>query len=91
MTILSVIMRIMRQRVLSASEFKAKCLACLGDIEQFGEAITITRRGRPVAVLGPVKQSVRKSPRNSWAGNCQILGDIVNGDTSALWEVAGPE
>jgi antitoxin (DNA-binding transcriptional repressor) of toxin-antitoxin stability system len=81
-------MKIM-ERVLSASEFKAKCLACLGEIEQFGEAITITRRGRAVAVLGPVKSAPRKSPRNSWARKGRILGDIVNGDTSALWEVAG--
>ena len=84
-------MRIMQERVLSASEFKAKCLACLGEIEQSGETITITRRGRPVAVLGPAKQPIRKSPRNSWARKGRILGDIVNGDMSALWEVAGPE
>ena len=76
---------------MSASEFKAKCLACLSEIEQFGEAITITRRGRPVAVLGPAKQPIRKSPRNSWAHKGQIVGDIVNTDTSILWEVAGPE
>ena len=83
-------MKIMKERVLSASEFKAKCLACLREIEQSGEAITITRRGRPVAVLGPVKQPT-EVPRNSWAGKGQIVGDIVNGDTSVLWEVAGPE
>jgi antitoxin (DNA-binding transcriptional repressor) of toxin-antitoxin stability system len=81
----------MKESVLSASEFKAKCLACLSEIEQFGETITITRRGRPVAVLGPVRRAVRKSPRNSWAGKCQIVGDLVNGDTAALWDVAGTE
>ena len=74
---------------MSASEFKAKCLACLGEIEQFGETITITLRGRPVAVLGPVKSGVRKSPRNSWARKIRIMGDIVN--PSTLWEVAEPE
>jgi prevent-host-death family protein len=89
MTICSVIMNIMKERVLSASEFKAKCLACLGEIEQFGEPITITRRGRPVAVLGPAKRSIQRSPRNSWARKARILGDIVSKDTSALWEVAG--
>ena len=83
-------MGIMRERVLSASEFKAKCLACLGEIEQLGGTITITRRGIPVAVLGPVKRAARKSPRNSWAGKGRILGDIVNVD-STLWEVSGPE
>jgi prevent-host-death family protein len=77
----------MKERVLSASEFKAKCLACLAEIEQFGEPITITRRGRPVAVLGPAKRTVWKSPRNSWAHKGKIVGDIVNMDTSGLWDV----
>jgi prevent-host-death family protein len=77
----------MKERVLSASEFKAKCLACLGEIEQSGETITITRRGRPVAVLGPAKHDPQKSPRNSWSRRAQIKGDIVN--TSIEWEIAG--
>ena len=84
-------MRIVKERVLSASEFKAKCLACLGEIEQFGEPITITRRGRPVAVLGPATHSAGKSPRDSWARKGRIVGDIMNADTSVLWDVAGPE
>jgi prevent-host-death family protein len=77
-----------KERVLSASEFKAKCLACLGEIERLGEPITITRRGRPVAVLGPVKTAAGKSPRNRWARKGRIVGDIVNRDTSSWWEVA---
>jgi len=80
----------MKDRVVSATEFKAKCLACLGEIEKSGDPITITRRGRPVAVLGPVKRTAWKSPRNSWARRARITGDIVNLDTSADWEVAGP-
>ena len=86
-----VIMKIMQERVLSASEFKTKCLACLGEVEQLGEAITITRRGRAVAVLGPAKHSVWKAPRDTWARKGRILGDIVNRDTTALWDVAGLE
>ena len=77
----------MRTRVVSATEFKAKCLAILDEIEQRGEPITITRRGLPVAVLGPAKKSAWKSPKNSWAGKARIVGDIVNADTSGLWEV----
>jgi prevent-host-death family protein len=91
MTISPAIISIVKERVLSASEFKSRCLACLAEIEQSGEPITVTRRGRPVAVLGPVMRGVRKSPRNSWARKGRIVGDIVNRDTSALWEVAGPE
>ncbi|MDX2269660.1 MAG: type II toxin-antitoxin system prevent-host-death family antitoxin [Bryobacter sp.] len=79
----------MKEQVLSASEFKAKCLACLSEIERFREPITITRRGRPVAVLGPVKVSAPKSPRNSWARKARIEGDVVS--PIAGWEIAKPE
>jgi prevent-host-death family protein len=79
----------MKERVLSASEFKAKCLACLGEIEKHGEPITITKRGRPVAVLGPAKIKALKSPRDKWAGKVRIVGDIVS--PLPFWEVAGPE
>jgi prevent-host-death family protein len=77
----------MKTRVVSATEFKAKCLALLDEVEQRGGPITITRRGRPVAVLGPAKQKAWKSPANSLAGKAKIVGDIVNLDTSDLWEV----
>jgi prevent-host-death family protein len=77
----------MKTRVLSATEFKAKCLAFLDEIEQRGGPITITRRGRPAAVLGPAKKKAWKSSRNALAGKAKIVGDIVNLDTSHLWEV----
>ena len=84
MTISPAIVRIMKDRVLSASEFKAKCFACLGEIEKSGETITITKRGRPVAVLGPAKHPVRKSPENSWAGRIKIVGDLDQDMSSRL-------
>jgi prevent-host-death family protein len=79
----------MKERVISASEFKAKCLACLDEIEHTGESITVTRRGHPIAVLGPARQGVRKSPRNRWARKARIVGDIVK--ASNFWEVAESE
>jgi prevent-host-death family protein len=78
-------------RVVSATEFKAKCLGLLDEIQQRGEPITITRRGLPVAVLGPAKRRAWKSPKNSWAGRARIVGDIVDHDTSSLWEVLREE
>jgi prevent-host-death family protein len=75
----------MKTRVVSATEFKAKCLALLDEIEERAEPITITRRGVPVAVVGPLKKTAWKSPKNSWAKKGRIVGDIVNGDPD-LWE-----
>ena len=78
----------MKNHTVTSTEFKTKCFAYLDEIEQNGGSITITRRGRPVAVLQRAKKVAWKSPRNSWAGKMGIVGDIVNADTSCLWEVA---
>ena len=77
----------MKAQVVTATEFKAKCLSLLDEIEQRGTAIMVTRRGRPVAVLGPVPGAKWKSPRNSWAARGRIAGDIVNADTSGHWDI----
>lgn len=77
----------MKHRVITATEFKAKCLALLDEVDQHGGTITVTKRGRPVAELKPSKRTVWKNPANSWAGKGRIVGDIVNLDTSMLWDV----
>ena len=73
-------------RVVGATEFKAKCLALLDEVEEHGETLTITRRGKPVTVLSPAKPKTWKSPKGSLAGKVEIVGDIVNYDTSHLWD-----
>ena len=77
----------MVNRVVGATEFKTKCFSLLDEVEQRGETLTITRRGKPVAVVSPAKPKAWKSPKNSWAGKVEIVGDIVNFDTSHLWDV----
>jgi prevent-host-death family protein len=75
----------MASRFISATEFKAKCLALLDEIEH-GDTITVTKRGRPVAVLSPPKRKPFKWPGNSWAKKGRIVGDIVNSDPN-IWDV----
>ena len=77
-----------KKLLVSATVFKAKCLSLLDEIEREGTAFTVTRRGRPIAVLGPAPKRSWKSPRNRWADKARIIGDIVNTDTSGLWEIA---
>jgi prevent-host-death family protein len=77
----------MKNRLVSATEFKAKCLAILDEIDKEGGSITVTKRGRPVAILGPVKKRAWKSPFGALAGKIEIVGDIENADTSDLWDV----
>jgi prevent-host-death family protein len=77
----------MKTRVINATEFKAKCLAILDQIHNTGGTVTVTKRGRPVAILGPAEKDSWKSPAGAWVGKVQIVGDIVNVDTSDLWDV----
>ena len=39
----------MAQRSISASEFKAKCLALLDEVAEKGQPLVVTKRGKPVA------------------------------------------
>jgi prevent-host-death family protein len=75
----------MKKRVVSATEFKAKCLALLDEVDEQGTAITVTKRGRPVAVVSRAPKKAWKSLKGSWAGRMKIVGDIVN--TNWDWEV----
>jgi prevent-host-death family protein len=42
-------------KTLSASHFKAHCLALLDEVADTGEGLIVTKRGRPVARVAPVK------------------------------------
>jgi prevent-host-death family protein len=74
-------------RVVNATEFKAKCLAYLDETDREGTSITITRRGRPVAILSGVPKAAWKSPRDTWAQKARIDGDIVNSSFAGLWDI----
>jgi prevent-host-death family protein len=75
-----------KQRLISATEVKAKCLALLDEVNETGAAITITKRGRPVATLQPVKRKPWKSLKGAWIGKVEIVGDILNFESSDLWD-----
>ena len=62
---------------IAISEFKAKCLAILDEVQKTKQPIRVTRRGQPVAEVGP---PTPKDDR-SWFGSMKemkILGDIIS-------------
>lgn len=49
-------------KMVGAAEFKAKCLALLDEVQATGEPITVTKRGKPVAMvttIAPEKTKLR--------------------------------
>jgi len=65
-------------RALKASEFKAKCLAILDEVDRTGEPVTILKRGRPVARVIPEPRATARYAQETLAGTVEILGDIVS-------------
>jgi len=60
-----------------ASEFKAKCLSLLDEVERTGRVLTILKRGKPVAQLVPVVPREKGYPQMTLKGTVKILGDVV--------------
>jgi prevent-host-death family protein len=61
--------------MVKASEFKAKCLSLMDEVAASGDVIVITKNGRPVAQLGPVKIKP-KTLFGFMKDRVRIVGDI---------------
>jgi prevent-host-death family protein len=44
------------ERIVSASQFKARCFAILDDVRDTGQSIVVTKRGKPIARLSRVDE-----------------------------------
>lgn len=73
-------------KVMSAAEFKARCLEVLDRVAEDQQPVVVTKRGRPVAQVVPI---LRKPKRlyGAMRGEIDVLGDIV-GPVDDGWEVA---
>ena len=63
-------------RTLRAAEFKARCLELMDEVAVSGEPIIVTKRGKPVAQLGPIV-SKPKTLFGYLRGRVEIVGDII--------------
>jgi prevent-host-death family protein len=60
------------------SEFKAKCLGLIEQVDKTRQPLQITRHGRPVAELIPAGPDRKRKFLGDMAGTVEILGDIVS-------------
>lgn len=71
-----------KKRTMPAGAFKAECLAVLDRVEATGETVVVTKRGRPVAEVVPVRSGSVKPLR----GSVRTRGDVVSPVLGA-WDV----
>lgn len=68
-------------KTIAAAKFKEQCLAILDNVDP--EGIVITKRGKPVAKLVPMRESDGHLI-GLMEGEIEILGDIMS--TGIRWE-----
>ena len=79
-------------RTMSASEFKAKCLAVLDEVGESGVRVVVTKRGKPVAELSRYADSSHSFPQQALRGAGSIIGDIESPVLSPHdWSSVDPE
>jgi prevent-host-death family protein len=66
------------QRTMAASEFKAKCLAVMDEVQNKRMPVTITKKGKPVAQLVPIINKDKPDPIFGFLRDkVRIVGDIT--------------
>ena len=77
-------------KMVPATEFKAKCLALIDEMERSGEPLTVTRRGKPSITLTAQRPKPRRidSLYGCMAGTVTIHGDLdkpIDPDWEEKW------
>jgi prevent-host-death family protein len=75
--------------ILAAAEFKAKCLAVIDQVATTGEAVTITKHGKPLVKVIPFTDGAEPLV-GRLAGSVTYLGDIIE-PIDVEWEAASDE
>jgi prevent-host-death family protein len=70
---------------IKASEFKAKCLALMDEVARTGNAVIITKNGKPVAELVP-HRARKRNLRGLLKDKLFIEGDIIS-PIDVEWDV----
>ncbi|PYS36663.1 MAG: hypothetical protein DMG14_23990 [Acidobacteria bacterium] len=71
-----------KEKTIPATEFKAKCLGILENLEPAG--IIITKHGRPIAKVLPISPHGNERFIGSMKGKIRVLGDIFT--TGIDWD-----
>jgi len=59
------------------SEFKARCLALLKEVQQKGEPLLVTKRGRAMVRVLPAREVRSPTWLGAMAGTATIAGDLI--------------
>ena len=73
-------------KIIGAGKFKAQCLALLNKVAKEHETILVTKRGKPVAKVIPIKEA-QKNLREQLKGSVLKEKDLIS-PISVEWKAA---
>jgi prevent-host-death family protein len=74
-------------KTMLVSEFKAKCIAALKEVQRTREPMLITLRGKPLVTVQPVESHGRGKRLGGLKGRMTIRRDLVKVDTTGDWDM----
>ena len=86
-------------KYVGAAEFKANCLKLMAEVQAGGEPITVTKRGKPLATVGPVAEE-RPDPDSvfgclkgtaTWASDDDLIRPVTDKAWNAELDKWEPE
>jgi prevent-host-death family protein len=75
-------------KTMLVSEFKAKCIGVLKEVQRTGEPVVVTLRGKPMARVEPLKARRPGKRLGILKGTIEAHRDLVQVDTVADWEMS---
>ena len=67
------------------SEFKAKCIDLLKNVQKTKEPLIVTLRGEPIARVEPIEPPKKQVRFGTLKGWMEIKGDIIHSDMEKDW------
>ncbi len=74
-------------KTMLVSDFKAKCIAVLKEIQRSGEPVVVTLRGRPMARVEPFANGAQRKQLGTLKGSMRIRRDLVRSGSTGDWEM----
>jgi prevent-host-death family protein len=74
-------------KTMLVSEFKAKCIAALKEVQRTREPMLVTLRGKPLVTVQPVEAPGRRKRLGGLKGRMTVRRDLVKADTTRDWDM----
>jgi prevent-host-death family protein len=74
-------------KTIPVSEFKAKCIALLKQVQKTKKPLVVTLRGKPLARVEPIVQPKKRVRLGALKGWMEIKGDTIHSTMEKDWLV----